>query len=361
MDVAARPVHAGVSPLGELQLVLEEEVLRVENALLTMDEEVMPLLGALDQVADRLEDADIVRRHVLRDHVRFTSTEVEAAIGRCFALRSEMSLARLRLAHCRSWAKELRYWHSLMKAAAEQLEDHRPPDGTLEEGLARYRSASRQVFQTIDEERMRIAQDMHDGPAQSMSNLFLRAEILERMVDREPEQAKAEVQSFKDAMRGVLDETRQLIFDLRPATLDDLGVIPTLRRLVKEYHDAEGIEARFSVRGTERRLPAATEGALFRIVKEALVNVRKHAHAGKLSVLINIQPQRVSAVIKDDGEGFDLAAVEARLARESHFGLISMRERVDLERGQLEVLSEVGRGTEVRVTLPIECRPCAAG
>jgi two-component system sensor histidine kinase DegS len=152
-----------------------------------------------------------------------------------------MSLARLRLAHCPSWAKELRYWHSLMKAAAEQLVDHRPPDGTLEEGLARYRSASRQVFQTVDEERMRIAREMHDGPAQSMSNLFLWAEILERMVEREPEQAKAEVQSFQDAMRGVLDETRRLIFDLRPTTLDDLGVIPTLRRLVKEYHDAEGI------------------------------------------------------------------------------------------------------------------------
>ncbi|HUY10517.1 MAG TPA: sensor histidine kinase [Candidatus Dormibacteraeota bacterium] len=352
--MAARPQSPVASPLGELQLVLEEEVLRVENALLTIDEEVMQVLSALDQVGEHLEDSDIVRRHVLRDHARFTSAEVEAAIGRCFALRSEMTLARLRLAHCRSWAKELRYWHSLMKAAAEQLEDHRPPDGTLEEGLARYRSASRQVFQTIDEERMRIARDMHDGPAQSMSNLVLRAEILERMVDREPERAKAEVQSFKDAMKGVLDETRQLIFDLRPMTLDDLGVIPTLRRLVNEFRDAEGIEGRLSVIGTERRLPAATEGALFRIVKEALVNVRKHARPHSLDVLINLQPQRVSAVIKDDGDGFDLAAVEARLAREPHFGLISMRERADLEHGQLEILSQVGRGTEVRVTLPIE-------
>ncbi len=333
--------------------MLEEEVLRVENALLTIDEEVMQLLGALDKVGDRLEDGDVVRRHILRDHARFTASEVEAAIGRCFALRAEMTLARLRLAHCRSWAKELRYWHSLMRAAAEQLEDHRPPDGTLEEGLARYRSASRQVFQTIDEERMRIARDMHDGPAQSMSNLVLRAEILERMVERDPERAKAEVQSFKGAMKDVLDETRQLIFDLRPMTLDDLGVIPTLRRLVNEFRDSEGVEGRLSVIGTERRLPPATEGALFRIVKEALVNVRKHAKAHRLDVLINLQPHRVSAVVKDDGEGFDVAAAEMRLAREPHFGLISMRERADLERGQLEVLSQVGRGTEVRVTLPI--------
>ncbi|HVD03670.1 MAG TPA: sensor histidine kinase [Candidatus Dormibacteraeota bacterium] len=341
------------APLGDLQQLLSQEASRLEDVLLALDEEVMRLLAGLDLMAERVDDADIVRRHVLRDHARFRASDVEAAISRCHALHLEASLARARLAHCRMWAKELRYWHSLLKTTADQLDDHRAPDGTLEEGLARYRSASRQVFQIIEEERMRIARDMHDGPAQSMSNLVLRAEILERLVDRDPDRAKAEIQSFKDSMKGVLDETRDLIFDLRPMTLDDLGVIPTLRRLVNEYKEREGIEARLSVIGTERRLPPETEGALFRIVKEALVNVRKHAHAKNLDVLMNLQSHRVSAVVKDDGDGFDLAAVEARLAHEPHFGIISMRERADLEHGQLEVLSQVGRGTEVRLTLPI--------
>lgn len=323
------------------------------ESLLALDEEVMRLLGGLDHMADRIEDSDIVRQHVLRDHGRFEAEEVEAAITRGEALRFEASLARTRLLHCRLLAKDLRHWHSLLRATADRFDARRPLDGTLEEGLARYRSASRQVFQIIEEERMRIARDMHDGPAQSMSNLVLRAEILERLVDRDPDRAKGEIQSFKDSMKAVLDETRDLIFDLRPMTLDDLGVIPTLRRLVNEYREREGIEARLSVIGQERRLPPETEGALFRIVKEALVNVRKHSHARNLDVLINLQPQRVSAVIKDDGDGFELAAVEAKLAREPHFGIISMRERANLEHGQLEVLSQVGRGTEVRVTLPI--------
>ncbi|MGA9774401.1 MAG: sensor histidine kinase [Candidatus Dormiibacterota bacterium] len=347
------PASPPSRPLGDLQQALLQETSKVEESLLALDEEVMRLLSGLDQTAERIEDAEIVRRHVLRDHVRYAAVEVEAAIVRCHALQQEAVLARARLISCRSRARELRRWHVLLKATAEQLDDHRSPDGTLEEGLARYRSASRQVFQIIEEERMRIARDMHDGPAQSLSNLVLRAEILERLVDREPERAKAEIQSFKDSVKGVLDETRDLIFDLRPMTLDDLGVIPTLRRLVNEYKEREGVEARLSVIGAERRLPPETEGALFRIVKEALVNVRKHAHARTLDVLINLQPQRVSAVVKDDGEGFDLAAVEQRLAREPHFGIISMRERADLEHGQLEVLSQVGRGTEVRVTLPI--------
>jgi two-component system sensor histidine kinase DegS len=350
---ASPAVPAAQVPLGELHQALDQETSRLEEALVSIDEEVMRVLSGLDQMAERIDDADIVRRHVLRDHGRFTADEVEAAISRCPALYAESNLARARLGHCRLWAKELRHWHSLIKATADQLDDNRPADGTLAEGLARYRSASRQVFQIIEEERMRIARDMHDGPAQSMSNLVLRAEILERLVDREPERAKLEIQSFKDSMRSVLDETRDLIFDLRPMTLDDLGVIPTLRRLVNEYREREGIGARVSVIGAERRLPPETEGALFRIVKEALVNVRKHAHASNLDVLINLQPTRVSAVVKDDGEGFDVAAVEARLAREPHFGIISMRERADLEHGQLEVLSQVGRGTEVRITLPI--------
>ncbi len=352
--MAAAPSPPSSRALAELQQTLLQETSQVEESLLALDEEVMRLLSGLDQTEERIEDAEIVRRHVLRDHVRYAAAEVEAAITRCHALQQEAALARARLLLCRTRARELRRWHLLVRAALDQLGDRPATDGTLEEGLARYRSASRQVFQIIEEERMRIARDMHDGPAQSLSNLVLRAEILERLVDREPERAKVEIQTFKDLVRGVLEETRDLIFDLRPMTLDDLGVIPTLRRLVAEYKDREGMDARLSVIGAERRLPPETEGALFRIVKEALVNVRKHANARTLEVLINLQPNRVSAVVKDDGEGFDLAAVEQKLAREPHFGIISMRERADLEHGQLEVLSQVGRGTEVRVTLPVD-------
>ncbi|MHB1523071.1 MAG: sensor histidine kinase [Candidatus Dormibacteria bacterium] len=352
--MAAAPSPPPSRALGELQQTLLQETSQVEESLLALDEEVMRLLAGLDQTEERIEDAEIVRRHVLRDHVRYASAEVEVAITRCHALQQEAALARARLLLCRSRARELRRWHLLVRAALDQLGDRPATDGTLEEGLARYRSASRQVFQIIEEERMRIARDMHDGPAQSLSNLVLRAEILERLVDREPERAKAEIQTFKDLVRGVLEETRDLIFDLRPMTLDDLGVIPTLRRLVAEYKDREGMDARLSVIGAERRLPPETEGALFRIVKEALVNVRKHAHARTLEVLINLQANRVSAVVKDDGDGFDVAAVEQKLSREPHFGIISMRERADLEHGQLEVLSQVGRGTEVRVTLPVD-------
>ena len=214
-----------------------------------------------------------------------------------------------------------------------------------EEEAMTYRSASRQVFQIIEEERMRIARDMHDGPAQSMSNLVLQAEILERLV----EAILAELQDFKNSVRNALDETRQLIFDLRPMTLDDLGLVPTLRKYIKEYSDKHGMNVRFNVVGEEQPLGKTTEGTLFRIIQEALTNVNKHARAKTAEVTLNLAKDRVLATIRDDGSGFDVASVEANLARNRNLGLISMRERAELERGMLEIKSHPGKGTEIRV------------
>jgi len=222
---------------------------------------------------------------------------------------------------------------------------------SAEEGTTRLRSASRQVFKIIEEERMRIARDMHDGPAQSMANLVLQAEILERLLARDPQLVVKELADFKAGVRAVLEDTRRLIFDLRPMTLDDLGLVPTLRKFVKEFGDTTRVNAQLRVVGEEARLPGSFEPTLFRIVQEALSNARKHASARNVEVVVNFQPDQVVAVVRDDGIGMDLAAVEKRLEERRNLGLISMRERADLERGTLEIKTEPGKGTEVRATL----------
>src|SRR2546430_13157339 len=107
-----------------------------------------------------------------------------------------------------------------------------------------------------------------------MANLVLQAEILERLLDRNPKQRVREWADVKNSVRNALEETRQLIFDLRPMTLDDLGLVPTLRKFIKEYGDRYGLATRFNVVGQERRLFGNIEGVLFRIVQEALTNVQ---------------------------------------------------------------------------------------
>ncbi|HEV3233547.1 MAG TPA: sensor histidine kinase, partial [Candidatus Dormibacteraeota bacterium] len=237
----------------------------------------------------------------------------------------------------------------LVAEAARDAAVHSP-----DEEAVTFRNASRQVFQIIEEERMRIARDMHDGPAQSMSNLVLQAEILERLVGRNPDQMLSELQDFKNSVRNALEETRQLIFDLRPMTLDDLGLVPTLRKYIKEYGDKYGFTTRFNVVGEERRLGGNTEGTLFRIIQEALTNVQKHAHARTAEITLNLGKDRVLAVIRDDGQGFDMSKVESNLARNRNLGLISMRERAELERGTLEIKSTPGKGTEIRIEVRLE-------
>ena len=195
---------------------------------------------------------------------------------------------------------------------------------------------------------MRIARDMHDGPAQSMSNLVLQAEILERLVNK-PDVILAELQDFKSSVRNALDETRQLIFDLRPMTLDDLGLVPTLRKYTREYTEKHGIQVRLHAVGEEHRLPGNIEGTLFRIIQEALTNVQKHSHAQLVEVSLNLSRDRALATVRDDGQGFDVRATVDKAAENRNLGLISMRERCELEQGVLEVKSQPGRGTEIRM------------
>src|ERR1700716_864606 len=322
----------------------------VEAELETAETKSRELEASLEQVRDKAEESRVVEKHLLNNLKQFSPSEVQE------------TFANIRDTQPNVERGELRARGHFLRSASQILADLQrmygengsPP--TAAEGDKQFRDASRQVFQIIEEERRRIARDMHDGPAQSMANLVLQAEILERLLDRNPKQLVTELAEFKNSVRNALEETRQLIFDLRPMTLDDLGLVPTLRKFIKEYGDRYGLSTRFNVVGQERRLPGNTEGVLFRIIQEALTNVHKHARAKMAEVTMNLQPNRVSVVIKDDGQGFDVARTEANLHKNKNLGLLSMRERAELEKGTLEIRSQPGRGTEVKVEVPLAKR-----
>jgi two-component system sensor histidine kinase DegS len=352
------------SPSSETESVEPIEMLResLANRIARHDEEVALVERQYGQLSKRIEDAkerieaaDRVRRLVLQSPGQYSGQDIEKAFGDHLDAVRELALAEQRfdeLADRRAEAKErLSMYRSDLDLASEAARERRlkPAD---EEAMT-FRNASRQVFQIIEEERMRIARDMHDGPAQSMSNLVLQAEILERLVNR-PDAILGELQDFKNSVRSALDETRQLIFDLRPMTLDDLGLVPTLRKYIKEFADKHGQNVRFNSVGEERRLPGNIEGTLFRIIQEALANVQKHARARSAEVTLSLSKERVLAMIRDDGRGFDVPKVDASLARNRNLGLISMRERAELEHGKLELKSRPGKGTEIRVEFRLD-------
>lgn len=207
------------------------------------------------------------------------------------------------------------------------------------------------IIRAQEEERRRLARDMHDGPAQMLANVMLRAEICERLLDADLTQVRSELRSLKEVVRGSIKDIRKVIFDLRPMALDDLGLVPALKRYVSELREQRGFPIEFAVNGLERRMPSVVEVAGFRIVQEALNNALKHAKANKASVMVDFCKDMVVISITDDGHGFDVS--EALKERGDHFGLLSMRERVELLEGTCRIESAPGRGTSIVACLPI--------
>ena len=220
------------------------------------------------------------------------------------------------------------------------------------EGMkARYPMGER-VIKAQEDERRRVAREIHDGPAQALANAVLRAEICERMMRAGRAEAVEELGRLKEMVKDSLRELRSIIFNLRPMALDDLGLIPTLRRYLHNLREHEGTPVHFHVAGTETPLPAAVEVAIFRLVQEAVNNARKHAHASLIQVRIEFTARRtVLVVVEDDGVGFDVTALKG--AQWASFGLLSMEERIKLLDGELEVLSAPGQGTRVVAELSV--------
>lgn len=211
-----------------------------------------------------------------------------------------------------------------------------------------------QVIQAQEKERLRISLQMHDGPAQMLSNLILRAEICERMIDRDINQTRAELGTLKKAINTVLQDTRRFIFDLRPMILDDLGLVPTLRRYTHDFTEKWRIDANVAVQNLDTRLPAHYEVALFRFIQEALNNVQKHAAAASTRVVVEGLGSQLQVMIEDDGSGFTIGEVLSEGRSHRNMGFAVMKQQVEtLLNGQLGVESAPGRGTRVIASVPL--------
>lgn len=210
------------------------------------------------------------------------------------------------------------------------------------------------IIEAQEKERLRISLQMHDGPAQSMSNLVLRAEICQRLIDRDLDQARAELTGLKTAINSTLQDTRKFIFDLRPMILDDLGLIPTLRRFITQFGEKNHLEVNLMIQNLEGRLPSHYEVTIFRFIQEALSNIAKHANANQVRVLLDVSDHTLQIVIEDDGSGFPVNETLSDESMRRNMGIASMKRQVEaLLRGEFGIESAIGRGTRVAATIPL--------
>jgi two-component system sensor histidine kinase DegS len=210
------------------------------------------------------------------------------------------------------------------------------------------------IIQTHEKELLRISLQIHDGPVQVLSNLVLRAEICQRLMDRDTDQVRSELASLKTAINNALQQGRKLIFDLRPMTLDDLGLVPTLRRLAGQFGEKNNLEVEIIVQNLETRLPSHYEVAIFRFVQEALNNVAQHAKATQARVLLSVYEDTIQIVIEDDGQGFHVNEALAEQNKRRSLGVANMRQRIEgMLQGEFGLESAIGRGTRVAATVPL--------
>lgn len=206
------------------------------------------------------------------------------------------------------------------------------------------------IIEAQEEERRKISREIHDGPAQMLANILLRSEIVDRTFrSGYPEEALKEIKSVRKMIRSSLYEVRRIIYDLRPMALDDLGLVPTLRKYLNTTMDYSDVEIEFSVLGQESRLNPKYEVAFFRLTQEAVQNAIKHAEPTLIKVRLEMNNKFLNVTVQDDGKGFN-----PEQKRDKSFGLIGMKERVEMLDGTLTINSRIGRGTTIHIHVPYE-------
>lgn len=202
-------------------------------------------------------------------------------------------------------------------------------------------------------ERQRIARELHDATGQSLTAIALGLRGVETMLESNRPVAVDQVKELKSFSTNALGELRQIIADLRPSQLDDLGLVAALQWYVQEFEKRYAIHTDFFVEGNRSRLPPEYETVLFRITQEALTNVAKHANASQATVTLENRPAQVCVTIQDNGHGFDLEKT-FQGERRTGWGLLGIQERALLLGGRYEIESRPGRGTHIRVEVPLK-------
>ena len=260
-----------------------------------------------------------------RDHLERRLLQLKDTIDRAESLASQMAVVYNFL------AGDLRQFGEMIETAKEQ------------------QAFGLKIIEAQEEERKRLSREIHDGPAQMLANVMLRAELVERVYeDKGIEQALEEIRDLRKMVASSLSEVRRIIYDLRPMALDDLGIIPALSNYLRNFSQRTNLEIQFKNIGKDMRLSQQIEVSIFRLVQEAVQNAHKHAKPKYVDVKIEVRATKVVLIVKDDGIGFDPTQ-----RKENSFGLMGMKERVSVLKGAIDIISKINDGTTIIIEVPI--------
>jgi PAS domain S-box-containing protein len=209
------------------------------------------------------------------------------------------------------------------------------------------------IFSIQEEERKRIARELHDETSQSLASLATNLEVAVHTLPDSADNTKTVLKNAQTISISILDDIYKLIYELRPTLLDDLGLVVAIRWLVANNLSAAGIKVVFKTTGQVRRLNSTVETTLFRVIQEAMNNMSRYAHAKNADIIVNFRKHMIRVRIKDDGAGFNVDEAISSKDRPRGLGLLGMKERVELMNGTLSIQSYPSNGTEIDFKIPL--------
>lgn len=334
-------------------------------------EETAETIKEVDRLELEYRRSRIKLTEVSRDFNKYREEDIRVSYEAATQLQLQLTLSREKENHLRQRRNELQKRLKNVDKQVERAEALMSQlnvvleylSGDLNQITRILESAkNRQLFGlkiilAQEDERKRIAREIHDGLAQTMANVVLRTEIAERMLAKEQYiMVKDELTELKGQVRGGLEEVRKIIFNLRPMALDDLGLVPTLRKFIQDFEEKTKIKTEFELTGREIRLPSGMEVAVYRLVQEAFSNALKHAEASFIGLGVTFTDSKLLIVVRDNGRGFHVEQLETVFARGLNFGIMGMKERLTLLEGHLDIESAVGAGTKLTMEIPLDSK-----
>jgi two-component system sensor histidine kinase DegS len=362
IDEMVRVVKSSKS---EIFNISEQARQEYENLRQELEETKKMVLQIIDE-GDRLDLKVRASRkrlaQVSQDFTRYTEQDIHAVYEQAHGLQSKLLMLRDKEQDLRKKRDDLErrlvaLYDTINRAEGitskisvieNYLEEDFNQVNELIESAKEKQAFGLKIIEAQEEERRKLSREIHDGPAQMLANILLRSEIIERtLTDGSVKEAIKEIHNVRKMIRTSLYEVRKIIFDLRPMALDDLGLIPAISKYINNLKDFHRIDIDFVVLGEEKRLPSKYEVAFFRLMQEALQNTLKHANPKNIHIKLQISREYITLVVRDDGIGFDTT-----IKNEETFGLIGMKERVDMLGGEMEINSTINKGTTVIVRVP---------
>jgi two-component system sensor histidine kinase DegS len=313
----------------EINLLLEQSELEVNK----LTERNANVTGTLQKVQNQFE-------RLPREEIRSAYDAALDAQQRLFVIRGQLEKLQSDKKHLQRQIELLEFIDSNL--SEEQIEISDISDAGEEKYLLEM------LVQAQEAERQRLSRQMHDGPAQALSNLILETEIAMRLFDVNKEQAYEELGSLKDSATKTFQQVRDFIFELRPMMLDDLGLIPTIKKYTSALQENTDVNIRLGVTGIERRMEPFLEVMIFRAIQELLRNALTHSQASEIDVKIDVGESSVTVNVEDNGIGFD----PDNLEEDKGMGLKLISERVEMTEGKFGLESQIGERTHVFFQVP---------